>query len=203
MKRSTSIVCKAFVAVSISTSCIAASQQSLQVHATDGLVSVQASNVTAQTLAEELSNQLDITVVLTGDAQARLSVNIEEEPLAKAVAKLSPNNLVVRENSDPNSEIIEVVLMMGENSGDVAGTEQFLPTGSSGEAIVSGDFTDQNAAVDSNNQDYLRDPDRAVLVRQAADIAAYDSSVPPDQVPPMYAQDLGDPPSSLPLDQQQ
>lgn len=161
----------------------------------DGLLSVQASNTTASELAELLSRELGISVVVTGDAEARVNLDIIEEPLHKALARLSPNHLLVRRDSRPDSEITEVVLMMGEGSDNGGSSdEQFLPSGSPADDIVISDeapLNDEGAA--------LRDPSRNDQVRQAAQSTGTDpSAAPPGSGIP--SPDAFDPITGLPID---
>jgi len=166
----------------------ALAQSGVQIRSENGNLSVQATNVPASDLALELSNELGITVVVTGDAATRINLDIVEEPLEKALAKLSPNNLLVRDSHD--HDIIEVVLMMGEGqeSSQVSGAEQFLPTGSPAEeVIVEGDLAELQGSIDPS---MLRDPNRAADVREAAEAASSDANLPAAQVPPMYAEEV-------------
>lgn len=160
--------------------------QNVQVLNENGIISVKATDVSASAIVEELTDRLGIHFVVTGNAETRLNLDIIEEPLDKVLPKLSPNNLIVRESADDSSQIIEVVLMLGDNnaSDGNAVSEQFLPTGSPVEGITSQEGENQI----QNNSDLanFRDPDRSLRVRQNADAAAYDASLPPDQVPPMF-----------------
>lgn len=167
---------------------LSSASQYVQVLNVNGVISVKATNVTARTIVEELNNKLDIDFIVSGDAETRLNLDIVQEPLSKALPKLSPNNLIVRENSDSNSQIIEVVLMLGGSSSSSSSNnnEQFLPTGSPA-AETQSEVQEIQAEADSDQLTFT-DPDHAKLVRQAADAAAYDSRLPPDQVPPMFAE---------------
>ena len=98
------------LALTVSTGAFA--QQSVQVSEKDGMLSVQASNTSASALAQLLSDELGISVVVTGDTEALVNIDIVDEPLDKALSKLSPNHMLVRSDKDPHSTIIEVVLMM-------------------------------------------------------------------------------------------
>ncbi len=176
-------------------------QSSVQVLEEDGLLTVRASDVTAIELAEELSQQLGISIVITGDAETRINLDIVKEPVERALARLSPNNLLVRSEDDA-SEIIEVVLMMGEGQNTSGGGDanEFLPTGSPAEELTE---VQSEEAYDPNT---LRDPNRAGMVRDAAAAASSDANLPAEQVPPMFAEDVGneatiDPATGLPYEQ--
>lgn len=187
---------------------VSLAEDSVQVRNKDGLVWVKADNASATSLASELSNNLGIRIVLTGDTDTRMNVDIAEEPLEKAVTKISPSNLVVRKTADPSSQIVEVVLMLADGALSSSGAEEsrFLPSGQpSEETVPMDDYIDPAEAYDPGA---LRDPDRAIRAREAAVAASYDAGVPPDQVPPdqippVYAEDLEAPPEPLPYVQQQ
>lgn len=181
-------------------------QTGIEINAENGNLSVKANNISASELAVELSNTLGITVVVTGDAETRVNLDIVEEPLETALGKLSPNNMLVRDSSA--SEIIEVVLMMGEgqNGSQSSGSEQFLPTGSPAEEVLD----ENNTTVPEDNIDpsLLRDPNRSEEVRQAAGAASSDGNLPAAQLPPMYAEETPivgeiDPTTGLPYPPQQ
>lgn len=162
-------------------------QSGVQISSDNGTLSVQASNVSASELANELSDELGISVVVTGDAETRVNLDIVEEPLEKALAKLSPNNMLVRDTNA--NDIIEVVLMMGEgqDTGAGGGADQFLPSGSPAEEVIGGQALEQ--IEESYDPELLRDPNRSEQVRQAAGAASSDANLPAVQVPPMFADD--------------
>lgn len=175
----------------------ALAQQAVQVHEQDGLLSVQANNASAIELAEVLSNQLGISVVVTGDSEALVNIDIINEPLDKALAKLSPNHMLVRKSKQSDSEIIEVVLMMGEgsSSGNSGGGEdEFLPSGSPAD--------DVDIAVEESEDDTaLRDPNRSSMVREAADAASSDSAgLPPENFGDSPPPESYDPVTGMPID---
>ena len=171
--------------VLISTSLYA--QSAVQIVEEDGLLTVLATDVSAVELAQELAQELGISVVVTGDAEARVNLDIVEEPLERALGKLSPNNLLVR--SEDATEIVEVVLMMGEGQNNASGGEsnQFLPSGSPTEGIVEEQISDPNAINDPNAQN---DPNQSAAVRRAVEDASADPNLPAEQLPPMYAEDV-------------
>lgn len=156
-----------------------------------GQISVQADDVTAQTLAQELSSTLGIRVFVTGDTQTRMSADIIDEPLDKAIGKLSPNNLLVRRTSDPNSQIVEVILMLAESGLGSSGLEgeQFLPSGSPADEIIVDGQGNQYLQVGDPAE--LRNPNRAIQARNAAEQAGLENpDIPPDQIPPMPVEEI-------------
>lgn len=202
MVRAALVVCTCLMAQAIH------AQSGIDISSENGTLSVQANNVSASELASELSNELGINVVVTGDAETRVNLDIVEEPLDKALAKLSPNNMLVRDSND--NDIIEVVLMMGEgqNTGAGGGADQFLPSGSPAEEVIDSESLEQ--IQESDNPDLLRDPNRSEQVRAAAAAASSDANLPAAQVPPMFADDGTpidpsqiDPATGLPYNQEQ
>lgn len=150
-------------------------QANVEVDSTDGLLSVRASNVSASELAAQLRESLGISVVVTGNTEARVNLDIVEEPFEKALAKLSPNNMLVRDAQE--QKIIEVVLMMGESSAGGGNAEQFLPSGSPADEVISGEATTlaQEEVIDPGA---LRDPNRNAQAREAAGAARSDANLP-------------------------
>lgn len=170
-------------------------QQNVQVSEKDGMLSVQASNTSATALAEILSEELGISVVVTGDTETLVNIDIVEEPLDKALAKLSPNHMLVRSSKQPGSSIVEVVLMMGEgsSSGSSGSDDQFLPSGSPADDIVISDeqpLTDDGAL--------LRNPERSTEARDAANNGTDPSGLSPDSDAP--PPESFDPVTGLPID---
>ena len=176
--------------------------QDVQVDNENGLLSIQASNASAQQLAEALTDQLGISVVVTGDTETLINIEIVEEPFDKALTKLSPNNMLVRAGKAADSEIIEVVLLLGEGSQEAGGNaEQFLPSGSPAEEIPLDSGADNTQGGDAA---VLRDPNRAQQARSAAGAAANDAGIATSQPAVDDASGTAvDPATGLPLQPQQ
>ncbi|MFK7854664.1 MAG: hypothetical protein AB8B79_11145 [Granulosicoccus sp.] len=167
--------------------------QAVEVFSQQGLLTVKANNTTAQQLADALNDQLDISVVVAGDTEALVNIDIVEEPLEVALGKLSPNNMLVRAGKDSDSEIVEVVLLMGEGSSSTAAaSSQFLPSGSPAEEVAN---STANTAPLQTDASVLRDPNRAQRVRDAAAAASNDAG----GLPAARQPNLNDP-SILPID---
>lgn len=137
--------------------CSAALAQPRVEVASDGkLVSVQATNTSARSLAEALSEQLGIAVVVTGNTESPVTIDIVDEPLEKALAKLTPNYMLVRADKSAQSEIVEIVLIMEESGLAGSGqSEEFLPSGSPAEEIIDDTQPVESAqppAVDGSQQ---------------------------------------------------
>ncbi|NND91215.1 MAG: hypothetical protein HKN42_10155 [Granulosicoccus sp.] len=174
-------------------------QQDVQVSERDGLLSVQASNTSASHLAEVLAERLGISVVVTGDTEALVNIDIVDEPLAKALAKLSPNHMLVRSSKLADSSIVEVVLMMGEegSSQDSGGSDdQFLPSGSPADDVVVID--DQQSTQDGADP---LDPNGAAAASESIEASSGDSAGQPADAAEGYpAPDSFDPVTGLPID---
>ena len=169
-------------------------QSGVKVNLVDGLLSVRASNVSAGELASELSNQLGISVVITGDTDTRINVDIVKEPFEKALAKLSPNNMLVRSNGN---DIFEVVLMMddGQDGASSGRADQFLPSGSPAEEVLDLQAFEQSE--DAIDPELLRNPNRAAEARKATGAVSASATLPAEQVPPVYAEDDAIDPSQI------
>ncbi len=174
-------------------------QQDVQVSQQDGLLSVQASNASVSRLAEVLSDELGINVVITGNTEELVNIDIVNEPLEKALTKLSPNNMLVKSGENENSDVIEVVLMMsdGAPAGPSAGSEEFLPSGSPADEVF---ITEQgNSQADDGAP--LRDPNRSEQARDAANAATNDAAGQPVDVPGQNPSvEAFDPVTGLPID---
>jgi len=177
----------------------ALAQQDVQVSTRDGLLSIQASNASASRLAQVLSERLGIRVIVTGNTEARVNIDIIEEPVDKALAKLSPNHMLVHDGRRRDSTIVEVVLMMDENnagSNSGGGDSQFLPSGSPADDVVISD--DQPIPPDGGE---LRDVNRSEMARDAAGETGFDASGMPLDMPADYpSQESFDPVTGLPID---
>lgn len=172
--------------------------QDIDVQSNDGLLSIQANNTTATELANVLSEELGIVVVVTGDAETRVNIDIVDETIEKAVTQLSPNNMLVRSGAGTESDIIEIVLMMGESGNNAmsgGGSDQFLPSGSPAEDVVVEGIDPNGQAVDGAA---LRDPNRAQLVRDTANASGNDSGLNTDST----GGTAFDPVNGLPIDPQ-
>ena len=117
----------------------AAAQQPFDVALNGGLLTVRANDAAALDLAAALSAETGINFVVTGDAATTITAEIVDEPFAVAVAKLSPNHLLVRDGKSADSAVTEVVLILDEaDAGGGGGGEGFLPSGGPAEEIYDG-----------------------------------------------------------------
>lgn len=114
-------------------------QAPLDVALRDGLLSVRAVAAPATALAEALANETGVRFVVAGDGARPITTEIVEEPLEKAIAKLSPNHLLVRDGEARDAALVEVVLMVDDAAGGGAGASgggEFLPSGAPAAEIV-------------------------------------------------------------------
>ena len=173
--------------------------QDVDVQSNDGLLSIQANNTTATELAEVLSEELGIVVVVTGDAETRVNNDIVDETIEKAVSQLSPNNMLVRSGKDAESDIVEIVLMMGESgSGSLSsggGSDQFLPSGSPAEDVIVEGINPNGQSAEGAA---LSDPNRAQLVQDNANGSLNNSGSNTEST----GNSTFDPVSGLPIDPQ-
>jgi len=159
--------------VALASPLVVYAQQPFDVFMKDGLITIRASNAPAAELAEALSAETGVRVVVTGEPTTTLSTEIIDEPLDKAFARLSPNHMLVRESSADDSPIVEVVLIMedGENTASAAAGE-FLPSGAPAAEILAETPTAASvetaleAAASKETGETLRDSMRRLIARQ-------------------------------------
>ena len=113
----------------------ALAQQPFDIALRDGLLSIRANGASVTELAAALAAETGIDFVVTGDAGATITTEIVDEPFVKAVAKLSPNHLLMREDKNPDSAVTEVVLILDESGGGGGGGDGFLPSGAPADEI--------------------------------------------------------------------
>jgi len=172
--------------------------QEINIQSGDGRLSIRANNASVIDLATQLSEQLGITVVVTGDSETPLTIDIADEPVEKAINQLSPNNMVVRAGEFGKGDITEIVLIMGESSdGSSGGSDEFLPSGSPADEVLD-DGSDPNLQASEGSE--LRDPNRAQAARDAAAAAANDAGLSGDASGVNPGEVVLDPVSGLPVD---
>ena len=150
----------------------ALAQQPFDVTLRDGLLSIRANGASAVALADALSGETGISFAVTGDTDQAITAEIVDEPLARAIATLSPNHLLVRDGKGADAPLVEVVLMLDDAAGSVAagGEDQFLPSGDPADEIAAGDVIDMPEA------EAVGDAMRALIDTQAIDRAAIDGA---------------------------
>lgn len=122
--------------VSASLLSLANAQNGPEIKFTDGLLSVNASNVPVTQLADALSQETGIAVIVQGDTNASISADISDEPIDKAIAKLSPNHMLVHASKALDADILEVVLIIAEGGAQAASGGEFLPSGAPAEEVA-------------------------------------------------------------------
>jgi len=155
----------------------ASAQSAIDVNLQDGRLTMRFDAVPAERLAEALHRETGIAFVVTGEPGTPLSGDFVDEPLDKAIALLSPNHLLVREDARPDAPIVEVVMMMpdGTNGG---GSTEFLPSGGPSDEenfnAEPGGLQDEFEDIEYDENGLpidpatLRDPGRADAVRGTA-----------------------------------
>ena len=185
------------VIVSVSLLPLANAQSSPEITFSDGLLSVNASNVSATQLADALSQETGIAIVIQGDTNAAISADINDEPFEKAIAKLSPNHLLVHASKALNAELLEVVLIIPEGGSQASVGGEFLPSGAPAEEIAgappipataaaSPADADPAAETDNGSNGQIRDKMRKLNARI---VGANQPVVGPDQPNPPTAPD--------------
>lgn len=117
-------------------------QQPYDVALRDGLLSIRSNGAPITEIAQALAAETGVSFVVTGDAGTPITTEIVDEPFAKAVAKLSPNHLLVTDGESENAAVVEVVLMLDDAaSGGDGGDGGFLPSGAPADEIIGGEET--------------------------------------------------------------
>lgn len=95
----------------------------------DGKLTVSASQISLVDLARELTNVSGINFVTVGETNKLIDVDISDEPFAKAIAKLSPNHLLVSKTFNVADGIYEVIFMLQDDYSADTILQEYLPTG--------------------------------------------------------------------------
>ncbi len=162
----------------------AMAQPRWDVSSRDGLVSIFANAASAAEVANALGDATGVSVVVHGEQTTKLSAEIVDVPLEKAIALLAPSHMLVRESAASDAEIVEVVLMMPDPEGGVAGDTQFLPTGEPADGVMPDDISSgaEGALLDADGNlvsDVMVQPDPtgAAQLNIATDLPA-DNTLP-------------------------
>jgi len=110
-------------------------QSDIDVGLQDGLLTLRTQATPADELAAALHDATGIDFIVTGESGTPLSADIVDEPLDKAIAQLSPNHMLVRENERPDAAIIEVVMMMPDATAGGTDSVEFLPSGAPADGV--------------------------------------------------------------------
>jgi len=172
-------------------------QSSPEITFNEGRLSVNANNVSVAQLADALSQETGIAIVIQGDTNAAMSADINDEPFEKAIAKLSPNHLLVHASKALDAEILEVVLIIPEGGSQASVGGEFLPSGAPAEEIAGAQpppvtaaatptDADPAAATDDGSNGQIRDKMRKLNARI---VGANQPVVGPDQPNPSTAPD--------------
>lgn len=183
----------------------ALAQSSIQVSNENGLLSVKASNTAASELAEALTELLGISVIVTGDIEKLININIIEEPLDKAFSKLSPNTMLVRAGKASDSDITEVILIMGDGSSSGStseATHQFLPSGTPTDGIGASSEGSPSPTDDATRQTQTGTGGAAAITKNTGLTSSQTGDYPlPDMFDPVSGVPIN-PITGLPLQQQ-
>jgi len=114
-------------------------QQPYDIALRDGLLSIRANGAAIMDLAEALAAETGVSFVVTGDTGTPITTEIVDEPFARAVAKLSPNHLLVKDGKSADAAVVEVVLMLDDADGGGGGNDGFLPSGAPADEIIGGE----------------------------------------------------------------
>ncbi|MEE9321593.1 MAG: hypothetical protein V3U76_14190 [Granulosicoccus sp.] len=160
------------ITVTLTSPLVTHAQQPFDIFMKDGLITVRANNAPVAELAAALSAETGVRVVITGEPSTAMSTEIIDEPLDKAFAKLSPNHMLVRENSSVDSPIVEVVLIMEDSEGVATpAVGEFLPSGAPADEILAESppgAAPPTEAPSAETSEALRDSMRRLVARQGA-----------------------------------
>lgn len=102
----------------------------------DGKLTISASQILLVDLAQELANISGINFTVVGETNRFIDVDIADEPLAKAIAKLAPSHLLVSERVNETLVISEVIFMLQDDNNAGVNFQEFLPTGEPAEGFI-------------------------------------------------------------------
>lgn len=173
----------------------ALAQQAFDVALREGLLSIRANNASLLELTEAITNETGVNFVITGDPTQTVTTEILDETMEHAIAKLSPNHLLVRDGKGNDAPLTEVVLMLDESGSGASGNNDgFLPSGAPADEVIS---DDQMMDPDMQAVDQYQESD------QAMDQSGFDVNgqpLGPDGLPLMGPDGLPIGPDGMPLE---
>jgi|GEM_PF-6143860 len=131
----------------------ATAQQSYDIAMRDGLLSIRANGASVTELAAALAAETGINFVVTGNGGTPITADIVDEPFDRAVAKLSPNHLLVRDGKRADATVTEVILMLDDDDSGGSGDGGFLPSGAPADEIIGGELPVDEVQTDEPTPD--------------------------------------------------
>lgn len=112
----------------------AGSINAIELH--DGNLTLSASQISLIDIAQELELLSGIPITAIGNTVKLMDVDIVSEPFAKAIAKISPNHLLVRKSVNEPDTILEVIFMLQDDHTDSGIFNENLPSGEPVQDII-------------------------------------------------------------------
>jgi len=99
-------------------------------------VAVEANNANLKELLLELEKLTGIPIKFISDSEERVSLSVGMTTVENAIAKITPNHLIVHETID-GKKVVKELIVIAENSGtaNTAASSSFLPNGQPAPAI--------------------------------------------------------------------
>ena len=111
----------------------AAAQQIDVRMAADDRIRVMADNATLTEVAAEVELQTGVPIIVSSDSDQRVSIDLQDATIDQVAAALSSNYLVQRRSKEPDSPVVEILLLTDdgapETDSGTADNSEFLPSG--------------------------------------------------------------------------
>ena len=119
-------------------------QDSFNIDVSNDNIAIEANNASLKELLEELERVTGVPVNFEGDNSERVSLTVSSTTLENAIAKITPNHLILHEMQNGEKIVKELIVIPADSGGggDSEGSS-FLPNGQPAPAIESTTATAQ------------------------------------------------------------
>ena len=132
MKRKTALL----TLIGLLSSGNALSQNSFNIDVSNDNIAIEANNASLKELLEELERVTGIPVNYESDTNERVSLTVSSTTLENAIAKITPNHLIVHQMQNGEKTVKELIVIPSDSGGGSdAADSSFLPNGQPAPAI--------------------------------------------------------------------